>query len=112
MTANIVDIKLPVKGQYGEQVEFHLELQNGYLFNAWVKHYDTPSDRSTLGILCITTMNIVQKPINSVKDALDELKKLGKVYAKCTGFREYNGRRYPKLKKLYSVRMDIEGRRT
>jgi len=99
VTARVVDVEYPVEGRYGKQIRFRLVLPNGYECSSWVKYYDEPSDKSVLGNLSITFMERIKGPVESVKEVLEGLKKtVGSVYVKCSGFREYEDRLYPKLK--------------
>lgn len=118
LTAKVVDVEYPIKSKYKDdagrekqQVRFRLVLPNGYECNSWMAYYAEPSDRSALGILSITFMNAIQGPVESVKDVLEGIKKHGSVYVKCTGFREYNEKLYPKFKvlpnKLPSIQKNI-----
>ena len=98
LTAKVVDVQYPVEGKYGQQIRFNLVLPNGYECASWMKYYSEPSDKSALGSLSITFMNAIKGPVESVKDVLEGIKKLGCVYVKCSGFREYNEKLYPKFK--------------
>lgn len=98
LEATVTDVEYPIEGKYGKQIRFRLELSNGYKFNSWIKYYDEPSDRSRLGKLAITYMDLVQGPFEKVGEVLEGLKKHGRVYVSCSGFREFEEQLYPKFK--------------
>ena len=85
-------------GQYGEQWKFDLELENGYKTRAWIKHYDEPSEASSLGILCINLCNTLDIFHDRPHDYLKDLKDYGMVLLECKGHRVHEGKTYPKFK--------------
>ena len=94
LTAKIIGIEYPVdsnykddQGRVKQQIKFRLLLPNGYECNSWMTYYEQPSDKSVLGALSITYMNMIQGPAESVKDVLEGIRKLGSIYVKCSGFR-------------------------
>jgi len=98
LLAKVLDIQYPVTGKYKEQAQWRIQLDNGYETSVWMAFYEKPSERSVLGQLCITFMNMTQMPFNKVGDVLEAIKKHGKIYVKCSGFREWNEKLYPKFK--------------
>jgi len=96
--AEILDVQFPVKGEYKEQVKWQVQFENGYETSVWTAYYEKPSDRSALGQLCITFMNLSDMTFETVSETLEAIKKHGKIYVKCSGFREWNDSLYPKFK--------------
>jgi len=99
LPAKIVSVEYPVTGQYGEQVEWHVELDNGYQTTIWMSYYKEPSDKSFLGMLSIAFMDMIKSySYDTVNDVLAAIKEHGKVYVRCAGFREWEDKIYPKFK--------------
>lgn len=74
----VLDVEYPVKGQYRDQVQFELEAANGYKFRSWMAWYEEPSDRSSLGKLAITFMDLVKGPFEKVDDVLEGIKSMAR----------------------------------
>ncbi len=88
-----------VTGKFGEQLQFELELDNGYKCTAWIKFYEEPSAASALGKLGLAVMQELNEDHEAVEETVIALKKrIGRVFLECTGHREYEGSQYPKLK--------------
>jgi hypothetical protein len=83
------------EGNPREQLQFDLELENGYKFRSWVAYYKQPSDRSKLGKLALKFMELTGQKYNSVGEFLEALDTYGYVYVTCTGFREFEDELYP-----------------
>lgn len=99
LEATILGLKYPVQGQYGEQIEFQLQLQGGYKFRAWMRYYEKPKPKSSLYQLSAAFMGATDYwGYDTVDDFLRGLRNYGKVFVCVDGFREYQGLDYPKLK--------------
>lgn len=105
LKAKILDIDFPLESKFKDkegkpklQVRFRLQLEGGYEFPVWMPYYETPSERSSEGILCNTLMALKKTEYNTVKEAFEELRNHGYVYVKVSGFREWNEKLYPKFK--------------
>jgi hypothetical protein len=96
--AEITDIEWPVEGKNGPQVLFKLVLANGFNFKDWAAFYEEPSDRSRLGELCLTLMKMKKTEYPTLDDALKALKEYRRILVQCHGFREFRGRKFPRLK--------------
>lgn len=82
-------------GAFREQVQFDLELENGYKFRSWIAYYEQPSDKSKLGKLALKFMELTRKEFKTAEEFLEALKQFGWIYARCSGFREYEEEIYP-----------------
>ena len=97
-----------VEGQYGKQFQFEVELMDGYKTRCWIKHYDKPSTNTDLGKLGLTIMRRLNRDINSIDEAVDWLTHFGRVYLECKGYRNYEGKSYPKFKIITGMLPDLE----
>jgi len=97
LKAKILEMTFPKEGKYGLQIEWSVELENGYRTRLWTKYYKEPSDLSILGRLCLTYLEATKAVFNSVNEVLEEIRRHGKVNVLCKGFREANGTLYPKF---------------
>lgn len=101
LKARIVDIKKVTskwkddQGNPKEQLQFDLELENGYKCRSWMAFYEEPSDKSKLGKLALKFTETTKKQISTVDEFLTALKEFGLVFVKCKGFREYEEELYP-----------------
>lgn len=108
LEAKILDIEFPVEsgfktkeGKPQYQVKFTLELDNGYQTPSWIRYYERPSERSTLGALCLAFVDKIGKDPGDVPKTLNALKEYGRIFVQVPnkdGFREWNGKLYPKFK--------------
>jgi hypothetical protein len=103
LEARIVDIQRvqsPASSRFPQhnQIQFTLELDDGFRCNSWISYYDQPSDASNLGKLCDAFMRIARQTFSTVDDCLYGLKAYGRIFVICNGHREYQGKHYPKLK--------------
>mgnify|MGYP001133039817 CR=1 FL=1 len=83
------------QGNPKDQLEFDLELEDGYKFKSWMAFYDQPSEKSKMGKLALKLQETTGKELNNAEDFLVALKSLGQVYVKCKNFREYEDIVYP-----------------
>ena len=100
LLATILDMRYPVEGRYKPQIEWRVKLDKeheNYEAKIWTTYYEEPSDKSILGILCLTYMKLAKQPFEKVSEVLEAIRKQGKVYVKVTGFREWNEKTYPKF---------------
>jgi len=101
LRAQIVDIKQVTsqwkddQGNPKEQLEFDLQLENGYAFRSWMAFYISPSDKSRLGKLATNFVKTTKKQCTTVDQFITTLKEYGALFVKCTGFREYEEEMYP-----------------
>jgi len=95
--ATIKNLEAPVKGNYGEQVEFALALTDGFEAKAWISYYEEPSDKSKLGRLLMKLAEVTGKAYQTIPEALEALKEHGVIYVKCSGFREWEDLLLPKF---------------
>jgi len=101
LKAQIVDIKQVTsqwkddQGNPKEQLEFDLQLDNGYAFRSWMAFYVSPSDKSRLGKLATKFVETTRKQCTTVDQFIIALKEFGVIFVKCTGFREYEEELYP-----------------
>lgn len=82
-------------GNLKEQLEFDLELENGYKFKSWMTFYEQPSDKSKLGRLALKFMEVTKKDSDNVEEFLSSLKHFGQLFVKVIGFRKYEEQVYP-----------------
>lgn len=101
LKAKVVGIKKAVskwkddQGNPKEQLEFDLELDNGYKMKAWMAYYLEPTDRSKMGKLVLKLQEATHKTFNNAEEFLAALKQFGQVFVKVKGFREYEDELYP-----------------
>jgi hypothetical protein len=115
--ANIRDITKevsPWKNQDGslkEQLQIQMELENGYRTYAWITYYDEPREESTFGKLTLTLVSVTKRDITTASDAIENLKRYGRIFVRVKGFREYKGTKYPKFEiitdKLPALHQDM-----
>ena len=104
--AKIVNLEFPIQSQYKDsqnnpklQIRFNCILEKeGFTFPCWMAFYERPSEGSHLGQLCKALIDLTKIEYRSVTEALTDLEKIGAVYAQCIGFREFQGKYYPKFK--------------
>jgi len=99
--ATIQKIELDTTGEYGPQYRFDCTLDDykEYPAKAWLKHYDTPGNKSFLGILCLKIEDVTGTKYSSLDAAMQALQsKIGKIYLRCSGHRTTEGTTFPKLK--------------
>jgi hypothetical protein len=63
-----------------------------------MNYYERPDRQSDEAILCQTLITLTGVTYTSITHFLDDLKAFGKLYVKCTGFNERDGRQFPKFK--------------
>ncbi len=97
LEAILLDIDI-IPGKWGEQYQLNLELDNGYKVKTWMKYYEHPTENSDIGKLGIAIQNRLNTDHGCVEESLDWLLSYGRVYIECTGFRNYEGKSYPKFK--------------
>jgi hypothetical protein len=85
------------EGNPREQLQFNLELANGYQCKAWIAYYDPPTTRSKMGKLGIKLEEAIGEKILSTQEFIERLKKYGRVFVTCSGFREFEDGLYPKF---------------
>ena len=101
LKAKIVDIKKVTsqwkdeEGNLREQLEFELELENGYKVKSWMAFYEQPSEKSKLGKLVLKLAEATKKDIKSIQEFLSLLKSFGWIFIRVKGFREYEEELYP-----------------
>jgi hypothetical protein len=101
LKAKIMDIKKVMSkwkddtGNLKEQLEFDLELEDGYKFKSWLTFYEQPSDKSNLGRLVLKFMEATKKDSDNVEEFMSSLKKFGQLFVKVKGFRDYEEQVYP-----------------
>lgn len=101
LKARIVDIQKVTskwkddQGNPKEQLQFDLELENGYKCRSWMAFYERPSDKSKLGKLALKFVEATKKQVPNVDTFLTALKEFGYVFVKCKGFREWEEELYP-----------------
>lgn len=104
------------EGNLKQQLEFNLELENGYKFKFWIAFYEQPSTKSKLGKLALKFEEITKKTLSNIDEFLTNLKSFGQVFVKCKGFREYEDEIYPNFtivtEKLPISQMKVEGQST
>jgi hypothetical protein len=83
------------EGDFREQLEFDLELDNGYKVKAWMAYYEQPSERSKLGKLGLKMLEVTKKDAKTVEEFVDLLRSYGWIYVKCEGFRQFEDELYP-----------------
>lgn len=108
LEAKILDIEFPVEsgfktkeGKPQYQVKFTVELDGGYQTPTWIRYYERPSERSTLGALCLAFVDKIGKDPGDVPKTLQALEEYGRIFVQVPnkdGFREWNGKLYPKFK--------------
>jgi len=104
------------EGNLKQQLEFDLELENGYKFKSWVAFYEQPSAKSKLGKLALKLEEMAKKTLTNIDEFLTNLKSFGHVFVKCKGFREYEEEIYPNFtivtEKLPISQMKVESQPT
>jgi hypothetical protein len=101
LKAKIIDIKKVTsqwkdeEGNLREQLEFELELENGYKVKSWMAFYEQPSEKSKLGKLVLKLAEATKKDIKNIQEFLSLLKSFGWIFIKVKGFREYEEELYP-----------------
>lgn len=83
------------QGNPKKQLEFELQLDNGYKSKSWMAYYERPRDKSRLGKLALKFIETTKKDLSNVEEFLVALKQFGYVFVKCNGFREYEEELYP-----------------
>jgi hypothetical protein len=83
------------EGNPKEQLQFDLELENGYKCRTWCAFYERPAEKSKLGKLVLKFVEATKKDVHSINEFLGTLKDFGYVFVKCSGFREYEDELYP-----------------
>jgi len=101
LKAKIVDIKKVTsqwkdeEGNLREQLEFELELENGYKVKSWMAYYEQPSEKSKLGKLVLKLAEATKKDIKNIQEFLSLLKSFSWIFIRVKGFREYEEELYP-----------------
>jgi hypothetical protein len=101
LKAKIIDIKKVTsqwkdeEGNLREQLEFELELENGYKVKSWMAFYEQPSEKSKLGKLVLKLAEATKKDIKNIQEFLSLLKSFGWIFIRVKGFREYEEELYP-----------------
>ena len=104
LPTTIIDLSYPVtspannKYPQRDQVQFTLQLDDGYRFKTWITYYDQPHEHSDIGTLCMTYMETTKHYPSTVDDTLDAIKEFGQVYVQCVGHNDRRDVQYPKLK--------------
>jgi len=111
LLAKVLDIR-KVEGKYGDQLQFELELENGYTTKAWMPFYEHPSTKTDLGKLGLAIMRQVNRDIYSIEEAIDWLTHYGIVYVECTGVKKYENDTIPKFKIVPGILPTPEPRST
>jgi hypothetical protein len=83
------------EGNPREQLEFNLELDGGYRFKTWATFYQQPTEKTKIGKLALTLEKTTGKKLNNIEEFLTVLKSYNQVFAKCTGYREYEEEVFP-----------------
>jgi len=83
------------EGNEREQLEFDLELENGFKCKSWMAYYEQPSDKSKLGKLALALESRLKTKLENINQFLDALKNYGLIYVRCKGYREYEDEIYP-----------------
>lgn len=105
LTAAIKEIMYPIDSSYKDvqgkpkqQINLKMALESGYSFNAYIAYYESPSERSVLGALIQHAEKIVGKEYDTIENAILGIEKYGRLFVRVSGFREWNGKMYPKFK--------------
>lgn len=105
LKAKINSLEFPIDSKYKDnqgnikqQICFNCQLEDGYEFKSWMSYYERPSDGSNLGQLCLTLIGLTREEYHSVREALNILEKVSNIYVQCTGYREWQGKFYPRFK--------------
>ena len=104
LLATIKNIEYPIKPPQNskypqkDQIQFGLQLDDGYNFKSWIPYYEHPHQKSKLGKLCLKLIETTKQEYNTVDEALTALKEFGRILVQCNGHQEFNGQQYPILR--------------
>jgi len=100
------------EGNEREQLEFDLELENGFKCKSWMAYYEQPSDKSKLGKLALALENKLKIKLENINQFLDALRKYRIVFVRCKSFREYEDEMYPNFSIVSEMLPDTTNTKT
>ncbi len=98
--AKILDIQQETStfdGEEKEQLRFDIELSNGYRARTWMPFYREPNEGSTMGKIAAALVAATGRDITNATEFIQKFRAYGAILLKVKGFRDYEGKTYPKL---------------
>jgi hypothetical protein len=80
-----------------QQLRFDFEI-DGYPGRSWIRYYERPSDRTYYGQLVLQLQRLFRREYEHTEDVFNDLKNLGRLFVRVSGFHTFNGQRHPKFK--------------